>query len=91
MDDNAKIIATRVGASVIGVPAIGAIAIQDAKTAKLGNNNKTKLYASVVALGVVLTIGSVCAYDAYKQSHSKARAIGGFFFPIEYATLIRKW
>lgn len=91
MDDKGKIIATRIGASVIGVPAIGAIAIQDAKAAKLGDSDKTKLYASVVALGVVAVIGSVCAYDAYKQTHSKARAIGGFFFPIEYATLIRKW
>lgn len=45
----------------------------------------------LLPLAVVLCIGGYCAYDAYKTTHSAARAAGGFCFPFVYLTLVKKW
>lgn len=45
----------------------------------------------LLPIAIVLGIGGYCAYDAYKTTHSTARAIGGFCFPFVYLTLIKEW
>jgi hypothetical protein len=60
--------------------------LREAKTAELQTE------AAAIALSVFfIALGVGCAYDAYKNTKSIARAIGGFLFPVPYLTLIREW
>lgn len=65
--------------------------VVDKTVKKAGLQGPEGTIVLLLPLAIVLGISGYCAYDAYKTTHSAARAIGGFCFPFVYLTLVKEW